>query len=317
MARSAITPVDKRRPTRILDDWGLTPRQRKFADMVLDQPETPLWTIYKECGYKRLGPNEPAQEVKKPKIKAYILAHRRKLAKARNVHRKDLVQALSHIAFFDPIELFDETGTLKPIEQIPEHARKAISSIEVKSVMVGHGSKRKQIGTDTKIRFVDKKGAIDSLARMFGWFEDEARTADGIEGLMRMIGEARGGSTIGRLDHGQRSIDRPALEVEQPLLDPGQEGAEGAVPAELGADAAGGEVLVSERRVEGEAARVYDSSGHLVVGQRRLLPGHPLRDHRPHEGGREGHLPDEGEVPVRASSGSDQEPPGAESGLDE
>lgn len=62
---------------------------------------------------------------------------------------------------------------LKPIDQIPECARRAIAGIEFVELFAGKGENRKSIGYLKKIKFADKKGALDSTAKILGMLRDK------------------------------------------------------------------------------------------------------------------------------------------------
>lgn len=66
------------------------------------------------------------------------------------------------LAFFDVANLFDERGKFRPIDELDETTRRAIASIEF-------GPK----GRIDKVRFFDKKGTLDSLAKTLGMFKAE------------------------------------------------------------------------------------------------------------------------------------------------
>jgi len=196
--------------TRIRDEYGLTAKERELCDLVMDNPGRSLDWIYERSSYAARGTRlglAAAQVLRRPQCREYLVAQRRELAKAKLIERADLVEALAGIAFLDPADLFDENGELLPVGKMPAHVRKAIASIDIVPAFVGHGKDRRQVGVNTKIRFVDKKGALDSLAKIYGYFEAERVAADGISELMKAIAETRKGSTIGRLNEGKMMMD--------------------------------------------------------------------------------------------------------------
>jgi phage terminase small subunit len=81
--------------------------------------------------------------------------------------------------FFDPSKLFDEEGNLIPVHKLDDDTAAAISSIEVSEVVSGQlGTKdalRVVLTLVRKIRLVDKKGALDSMARHLGMFKDTVK----------------------------------------------------------------------------------------------------------------------------------------------
>jgi hypothetical protein len=68
----------------------------------------------------------------------------------------DAVREIERIAFADPGRLYDETGQLLPLAQIPEEVRRALSSFDVVDAS-------EHTGEIVKPRFWDKGRAIDRL----------------------------------------------------------------------------------------------------------------------------------------------------------
>jgi hypothetical protein len=139
----------------------------------------------------------------------------------------------------------------------------------------GRGAKRVAIGTTTKIKFVDKKGAIDTLARMLGLFQQDKIDTDGVAKLMELVAKSRGGSTIGRLnsiDESGGSVSGPSMALEQPVSDPEQGRRAGPLPTKLGARAVVPELLVLERDIESPPAGDDDVHRSAAAGQRSVLP---------------------------------------------
>jgi phage terminase small subunit len=83
--------------------------------------------------------------------KAVAAAAEAKLKRIR-MSADDVLVGLAEIASVDPAELYDKDGKMLPVRDMPAHVRRAISGIE--PVLLG-----------TKIKFWDKKGALDTLAK--------------------------------------------------------------------------------------------------------------------------------------------------------
>jgi phage terminase small subunit len=261
--------VQRKRKSKHTDEFGLTALERKFADTVLKNPEMTQASCYLKAGYnepktRKLLHKYASKTIKRPHVQAYLEMRRKQLAKKVNVQQGDVVQELYNIGFFDPADLFTEDGCLKQITEIPEGARKAISQIDVFTEYDGRGENREAIGQTTRIKFVDKKGALDSLARYLGMFKQDQIDTDGIAELMGLVAQARGGSTIGRLNsiEAEGPVQRPALEASQSVLDPGQGGQRGPLPSQLGANGVAPKLLVHERHPESETAGDDDVHRH-------------------------------------------------------
>ena len=197
------------------------------------------------------------------------MLRRRALRKYTGINQKKVINELANIGFFDPADLFDGFGSIRHVQDIPIAARKAIAQIDVFTEYSGRGEDKEVIGHTTRIKFVDKKGALDSIARILGFFQQDKIDTDGVAKLMEMVGTARGGSTIGRLntiDGSSGPLLGSAVEVEQPILDSGQGGERGPLPAQLGANATARKLLVHERDPESPSAGDDDVHRHSAAG---------------------------------------------------
>jgi phage terminase small subunit len=264
--------VQRRRKKQRTDEFGLTDGERKFADGLLMNPDQSMVSCYIAAGFqyktKKLATKYASLAHRRPQVQAYLTLRRKKLAEWRDVKQARVVEELANIGFVDPADLVDDYGTLLNLNDMPERARKAISQIDVFTEYEGRGEERQVIGHTTKIRFVDKKGALDSLARILGFFKQDAIDTNGVAELMALIAEQRGGSTIGRLnsDATERPVLRPVVEDQQLILDSGQGGSRGPLSAQLGAVGAAGKLLVHERDIEGETIGDDDFHRHPPSG---------------------------------------------------
>lgn len=73
------------------------------------------------------------------------------------VGRQRRLEELSYAALLDPAEMFDDLNHFKPIKELPEHVRRAIAGFEVDPVSF-----------ITKVKFVDKRGAIMDYSKLAG-----------------------------------------------------------------------------------------------------------------------------------------------------
>ena len=135
----------------------------------------------------------------RPQCQSYI-DQRQAKARAKYEKQSDKVQIeLLRCALVDPINLFDDEGRLLAIKDIPEDTRRAISQVDVTTIFEGKGEERAAVGTTTRIRMVDKKGSLDSLARIYGMFQQEKIDVGGVAELMKIVSGSKNESTIGRI----------------------------------------------------------------------------------------------------------------------
>lgn len=84
------------------------------------------------------------------------------------VSRARVLAEYARIAFLDPAAVYRDDGQLIPMHEIPEDARRAISKIKSFEEFEGRGEERTLSGYVREVEFVQKKGALDSLAKHLG-----------------------------------------------------------------------------------------------------------------------------------------------------
>ena len=84
-----------------------------------------------------------------------------------------VMQEYEAIALLDPLDLFRPDGSMKPLEEIPEAARRAIGGLELRE-MTPVDTPDGQIAVQLrKVKLIDKKGALDSIAKIMGMMRDK------------------------------------------------------------------------------------------------------------------------------------------------
>lgn len=86
-----------------------------------------------------------------------------------NITRERIAKEYSRLAFADRTKIFDADGNVIPFAELDEDVRATISGVDVDELYAGETN----IGRTKKIKTYDKKGALDSLAKMFGFNEPE------------------------------------------------------------------------------------------------------------------------------------------------
>ena len=95
---------------------------------------------------------------------------------------------MAAIAHFDPGELYDETGQLIPLWELPEHVRRAISAIDVERRREGRGDDAQVVET-TKIKTHDKNTALANVGKHLGVFaEDNHQRTTAIQVNIQLLG---------------------------------------------------------------------------------------------------------------------------------
>ena len=101
------------------------------------------------------------------------------------VKADDVLRELMRVALCDIAQVFDEGGRLKPIHQIGEEARRAISSVEVLE------ARGEEDGVVRKIRFWSKLDALDKLGKHLRLFGEQTpqRPEESAEKLRSLLAE--------------------------------------------------------------------------------------------------------------------------------
>jgi phage terminase small subunit len=102
-------------------------------------------------------------------VKAVYDKLRARAEKKAEVSRTRILEEYAKVAFLDPRQFFDEDGNLIPIHDLDKDVSAALGCMDV----FQRKTKSGKIITTKKIRFLDKKSALDSLARMMGMFKDK------------------------------------------------------------------------------------------------------------------------------------------------
>ncbi|TWP23123.1 terminase small subunit [Apibacter muscae] len=153
----------------------LTLKQKQFCEeYVLDLNATQAAI---RAGYSKKTAYAIGQEnLKKPEIQNYLTNLRTEVKERNKITIDELVKILADIARFDPVDILNDDGTIKPINQIPKGTRNAIASLEIEestSIGINDGApgSMKFTGLIKKIKLVSKEGAIDKLLKHLGGYE--------------------------------------------------------------------------------------------------------------------------------------------------
>ena len=100
-------------------------------------------------------------------------------AMAKREERTEITQDMvlreyAKLAFLDPRRFYDDQGNLISVHDLPEDVAAALASMVVVFERDGEDVKgRPQFAAVRKIKFSDKKAALDSIARHLGMFKDK------------------------------------------------------------------------------------------------------------------------------------------------
>lgn len=105
--------------------------------------------------------------LKIPRIAAAVAAGQRKRLDAAELSAERVLEELRRLAFFDPADLFDDDGDLKPLREIPKEARAVIAGLEIARANFDKTDGKKSEEWLHKIKLANKGQALDLLAKHF------------------------------------------------------------------------------------------------------------------------------------------------------
>lgn len=133
-------------------------------------------------GYSAKTANRIASKLlSKVDIQKKLTELRGKIAEETQITPAVILGELLRLAKADISQAFDDKGNLKPIHEIPEDVRRAISSVEIFEEFSGSGKTREYIGQTKKLKFWDKTKSLELLGKHLAIFTEKVdhRSSDG------------------------------------------------------------------------------------------------------------------------------------------
>ncbi len=156
----------------------LTPKQEKYCQMFVKygSRSTAYRKSYETDGMKQTTIWTKASILhRKPEIQARVRELQEDLSKRNALTLDRAIQALSEIATFDILDLYDHNGNLKPLDEIPKPARLSIQDIRVSE------------GKITGIKILNKLDALEKLLKYFGAYQADTKQQKEVEPLKIVI----------------------------------------------------------------------------------------------------------------------------------
>lgn len=168
----------------------LSPKQERFIEEYLIDLNATQAAI--RAGYSgKTAYRQGFENLRKPQIESALRERREQLAAKAGVTQERVVAEYAKLAFLDPAQFFDEKGNLLSVAQMPKDVAAALAGFEVVTKMVKTGEDQYEPEHLKKIKFVDKKGALDSLARHLGLFEKDNKQQSGADALKAISDEMK------------------------------------------------------------------------------------------------------------------------------
>jgi len=145
----------------------LTNKQKQFVNEYLVDLNGTQAAI--RAGYSKSTAGVIASEnLKKPYIQEAIAKAVENRARRTLITQDRVLKELARLAFFDVRQLYDESGNLIPVHQLPEEVAAAIGGLDV----VTETTKDLIKTATTKIKLIDKKGSLELIGRHLKMFVD-------------------------------------------------------------------------------------------------------------------------------------------------
>lgn len=151
----------------------LTPKQEAFCrEYLIDLNATQAYQRVFKCKPTASEANA-CRLMANDGVMARIDELKQERSKRTEITADVILAELLKLATVDLGKAFDSSGTILPINEMPEEVRKAISSIEVNELFDGQGSDKTVIGFMKKIRFWDKPKSLELLGKHLKLFTEK------------------------------------------------------------------------------------------------------------------------------------------------
>lgn len=145
----------------------LTNKAKRFGQEYLTDFNATQSAI--RAGYSKKTAYSAGQRLlKKVEVQEYIQALNKKVSDKLEITQERIKRELAKISFFNIKNLYDEKGNLKRIIDLDDDTAAAIGGIDVDEIKFGE----LKIGETRKMKIIDKKGALDSLAKIESMFTE-------------------------------------------------------------------------------------------------------------------------------------------------
>lgn len=160
----------------------MTPKQEAFINEYLIDKNATQAAI--RAGYSKktaewIGP----QLLGKSHVRAAVDERLKSLSEKAGLTAELVLASLARELRFDPADLYDEWGNIKPIHEIPEDARKCLVGMETAQV----GSPDAPVMVQ-KVKWINAANARDQAMKHLGLYEkDNAQKTDPVRDLIMAI----------------------------------------------------------------------------------------------------------------------------------
>lgn len=147
------------------------------------------------AGYSPKGASVRASKLlQKDSVKAKLDAELKKTLSRLEVTRERVLAEYAKMAFADPRAFFRDDGSLREVTELDDDTAAALAGFEVAEIKMGADSPA--LGMTKKIKWADKKAALDSIVRMMGWNEDSVKIKGDAENPLTMLLQTVAGTSL-------------------------------------------------------------------------------------------------------------------------
>lgn len=156
---------------------NLTPKQSRFVQLYLEPGQKGYFNATQAAigaGYSEKTAGQIGERLlKKVEIQKVIGKAQSKTAEKSEITRERWLREMACIAFLDPLDIFEDDGSVKLVKNIPENARRALGSFDVSEIFdAAEGDQKSAIGLLKKIKFHSKPEALRDMGKALGFLKD-------------------------------------------------------------------------------------------------------------------------------------------------
>ena len=152
----------------------LTPKQKLFKSAYLANGMNATQAAITAGYSKKTAKSQGARLLTNVDIRDAIAGRSEKALAKIDFSVDRTLEFVARLAFFDPKDLFEDDGSMKRMQDIPEEVRTVIAGLEVSDIWdSGEGEQKSIIGIMKKIKLSDRLSALDKLMRYHSLYRDK------------------------------------------------------------------------------------------------------------------------------------------------
>lgn len=188
-----------------MPDRPLNPKQLRFVEEYL--VDFNATAAARRAGYSdRTAQEQSSRLLSNVMVQAEIQSAREKQSQRTEITADRVLKEMALIAFSDLDQILDFSGEeprLKPANQIPASAKKALSSVKVKRYLEGKGDDARTVEV-TEFKLWSKDAALEKLGKHLGIFKDQVEHSGAGGGPIEFIETIR----LTKHDDGNEATER-------------------------------------------------------------------------------------------------------------